>query len=201
MQEDLNNNCIDENLKRVVINPKDKQGAFAPDSVSLSIDMSKFENEESTVTTDNETKKYNIKIKKQDLVLIDEIANLEGASRTEIINKLISSYLVKTLLTIKEEGEPEEQNIKLRLLIASRADALTDKSLNTGETSFKYDPFGWCGLVAKGETIAAIKHASKYGFFDLSYDPSSTSDLTPEKFVEQNQTDVYKKIKKILLEV
>ena len=191
----------DKNIEKVVLKPNLKKGPLSPESIDISIDMSKFGNEVLNCRQDNDARKYNIKIKKSDLYLIEEIANLEGTSRAEIINSLIKNYLEKALTEIKEDNDYETTNLKLKLLIASRADALSDK---TSEAKFKYDPSGWCGYVAKERTedvIEEIKHAAKYGTYDVNSIPSELNNLTEEEYLNQTQTDVYKAIKKLLLEI
>ena len=188
-------NDSEKDIEKVVLKPFIKKGALSPESIDVSIDMSNFGNED---VKDNDTKKYNIRIKKSDLYLIEEIANIEGTSRAEIINTLIKNYLEKELTAIREDNDCEQTNIKLKLLIAARAAALSDKSC---EDKFKYDPSGWCGFVAKGEMMSEIKHAAKYGVYDINWIPSDLDNLSEEDYIKKQQTDVYKTIKKMLLEI
>jgi len=59
-------------------------------------------------------RKYNMRIKRQDLTLIDELAKAASRPRSEVINELLHSILLKELNSISK--------IDARLLVAMTAD-------------------------------------------------------------------------------
>lgn len=59
-------------------------------------------------------RKYNMRIKRQDLTLLDELAKADGRPRSELINELLHNILLKELNSISK--------IDARLLIALTAD-------------------------------------------------------------------------------
>ena len=73
------------------------------------IDLTKFGDEPSLVErfTPREAgnSKFNIKVRKSDLSLIDRLAELTGRSRAFILNALVQSSLVEMLQELRQEDE------------------------------------------------------------------------------------------------
>ena len=57
--------------------------------------------------------KFNIKVRKSDLTLIDRLAELTGRSRSFILNVLVQSSLVEMLKELREEDEDSAALIAL----------------------------------------------------------------------------------------
>ena len=68
-------------------------------------------------------KKYNVKIRKHDLLLLDIVADKMGCTRSHLTNLLIESFLIKGLKDIKEHD--------VRALIAETADKLAGINYNS----------------------------------------------------------------------
>ena len=62
--------------------------------VKVILDLSRFSNSEYTKQTNKDQAKYNVKLSKRDVYLIDEIASIENTSRAEIINRLVFYCMV-----------------------------------------------------------------------------------------------------------
>ena len=81
------------------------------------IDLTKFGDEPSLVErfTPREAgnSKFNIKVRKSDLSLIDRLAELTGRSRAFILNALVQSSLVEMLQDLREEDEDSAALIAL----------------------------------------------------------------------------------------
>ena len=73
------------------------------------IDLEKFGDEPSLVERfaprEAGNSKFNIKVRKSDLSLIDRLAELTGRSRAFILNALVQSSLVEMLQAMREEDE------------------------------------------------------------------------------------------------
>lgn len=61
-------------------------------------------------------RKFNLRIKQEDLDLLDALAKRRGVTRSSLINRLLHDILLEELLSIPEE------EIDLRVLIAQTAD-------------------------------------------------------------------------------
>ena len=77
--------------------------------MTYQIDLTKFGDGPSLVERftprDAGTSKFNIKVRKSDLILIDRLAELTGRSRAFILNALVQSSLVEMLQELREEDE------------------------------------------------------------------------------------------------
>lgn len=189
----------DDSVKHLKINNPNKNKDGETQTIFVDIDLSKFEGSNSVLNKKEQEPKYNLKIKKRDLVLIDELANFEGISRAEFVNKLIYNFLFKQLMNIKD-GDNELANNELRMLIASRADAISKKYNNPDfNKKFVLDSKGWTGDVVHNEVYESMKNTFMYGQFQTEIQPNDLG-ISEQEFVEEMRSDTYKKIREKLLE-
>ena len=201
MNKNENLDVVDEtndSLNQVQIEVSTKQDPLLK-ALNLEINLSKFKSSDDVSNSKEQGPKYNLKIKKRDLVLIDEIANLEGISRAELVNKLIHNYFLSELNSI-EESNNEYSNNQLRILIASRADAIAQKMCQPNyQNDFVADPLGWSGEIVKDYVCASLNNYFNYGDFAVDHCPNLEG-LDEDDYIEQSRTDAYKKIREKLLE-
>ena len=192
------NNTENSIIKVKLENPR-KGESLSPDSFEVGIDLSNFQDAEDIANNKDQGPKYNLKIKKRDLVLIDEIANQEGVSRTELVNKLISSFLLKQLDSVKE-NDNRFTNYELKMLIASRADAIAEKLKNPDfQPNFILNHLGWSGEIVKDHMYRSMENVFNYGQFTQEVQPNG--EINEEDYIEQSRTDSYRKIREKLLEI
>lgn len=196
--KDNENNTENSILKVKLENPK-KGECLSPDSFEVRIDLSNFQDAEDIANNKDQGPKYNLKIKKRDLVLIDEIANQESVSRAELVNKLISSFLLKQLSSI-EESDNSFTNYEMKMLIASRADAIAEKLKNPDfQPKFILNHLGWSGEIVKDHMYRSMENVFNYGQFTQEVQPNG--EINEEDYIEQSRTDSYRKIREKLLEI
>lgn len=87
-----------------------KSGTYA---VSLQIDSG---NEVPLATRGKHDRKYNIKIRQDDLVLLDALAGQKNIPRSVLLNNLLHEILLEELMSVQEHD--------VRLLLAQTADSL-----------------------------------------------------------------------------
>lgn len=167
--------------------------------VKVILDLSRFSNSEYTKQTNKDQAKYNVKLSKRDVYLIDEIASIENTSRAEIINRLVFNFLLEELTSIND--------LQLQLLIAARADSLVHEE-NGDNISSKYivDYLGWCSEVrtVKSYIELSLENLFKYGRLssdEPGYAAYSVGNKTEEELIEENYSEIFKKIRNKLLEV
>ncbi len=196
----LDNVCkTNEAPIKVTINVSDKRYP-ALKALNVEINITNFESSDDISKSKEQGPKYNLKIKKRDLVLIDEIANLEGISRAELINKLIHDYFLKELSSI-EDSEDDRANNQLRMLFASRADAIAQKMVQPhSQDKFVINPLGWSGEIANNEEILALLNYFNYGVFDIDYLFPDYERINEEEYIENSRSPAYKKLREKLLE-
>ena len=124
------------------------------------IDLTKFGDEPSLVErfTPREAgnSKFNIKVRKSDLSLIDRLAELTGRSRAFILNALVQSSLVEMLQDLREEDEDSAALIALYV----------DRKLGKSEGSID----GWSAGMFGLESYAANSYWLRHEADD--YEPS-----------------------------
>mgnify|MGYP004671392533 FL=1 len=184
---------------KVTINVSDKRYP-ALKALNVEINVTNFESSDDISKSKEQGPKYNLKIKKRDLVLIDEIANLESISRAELINKLIHDYFLNELSSI-EDSEDDKVNNQLRMLFASRADAIAQKMVHpNSQDKLVINPSGWSGEIVKTEEMQALKNYFNYGVFEKDYLFPDYGRINEEEYIENSRSPAYKKLREKLLE-
>lgn len=90
-----------------------KSGTYA---VSLQIDRCNASDEAPLATRGKHDRKYNIKIRQDDLVLLDALAGQKNIPRSVLLNNLLHEILLDELMSVQEND--------VRLLLAQTADSL-----------------------------------------------------------------------------
>jgi hypothetical protein len=145
--------------------------------------------------SDSESPKFNIKIRKTDLLLIDEIAQEYGNTRAEVINYLLYKHLLNELKSVNDSGN-EKDNKKLQMLLAAKADAIANKATypKIGQISY-FDPMGWCG-----DLLGDVLEKVFSDFYNYGEMRTSTEDTGKQAKPSDNKTETYKKIYEKLME-
>lgn len=196
----LDNVCkTNENPLKVTINVSNERFPYLK-ALNVVVNVTNFESSDDISKCKEQGPKYNLKIKKRDLVLIDEIANLEGISRAELINKLIHDYFLKELFSIKD-SEDVKVNNQLRMLFASRADAIAQKMVHpNSQDKLVINPSGWSGEIVKTEEMQALKNYFDYGEFERDYMLLEYGRIDENEYIESTRSPAYKKLREKLLE-
>lgn len=90
-----------------------KGGTYA---VSMPIDRFKASDEAPLATRGKHDRKYNIKMRQDDLVLLDALAGQKNIPRSVLLNNLLHEILFDELMSVQEHD--------VRLLLAQTADSL-----------------------------------------------------------------------------
>lgn len=98
------------------------------------------------------SKKYNLKIGEQDLALLDEIANLQGTSRTSVIDDVVMQALTNQLLSIGA--------LDMRAAVAIAANELAGDI--TGFDGDNGSDFGWIQIALKNELTEMARLCLEY---------------------------------------
>lgn len=85
-------------------------------AVSLPIDRFKASDEAPLATRGKHDRKYNIKMRQDDLVLLDALAGQKNIPRSVLLNNLLHEILFDELMSVQEHD--------VRLLLAQTADSL-----------------------------------------------------------------------------
>ena len=145
--------------------------------------------------SDTESPKFNIKIKKRDLLIIDEIAKDRGNTRAEVINYLLYQHLLSELKSVCDTGD-EKDNKKLQMLLAARADAITHKTTYPDAYDDLYfDPMGWCGDLL-GDVLEKV-FSDYYEYGEMK---ASSLEANNKTEPSSQNTETYKKIYEKLIE-
>ena len=129
--------------------------------MNYQIDLTKFGDERSLVErfTPREAgnSKFNIKVRKSDLSLIDRLAELTGKSRAFILNSLVETCLVEMLDEMHEE---DEDSAALLALYVDRKIGKSERSTN-----------GWSAALFGVESYSATSYWLRHESDD--YKPSN----------------------------
>lgn len=108
-------------------------------------------------------KKYNLRIKQEDLVLMDALADAKGVSRSMLFNHLLHEILRKELLNVAE--------LDVRLLLAETAD---QRSLGNKLSS------PWAQDAIQEQSEAILENIRKYNcaVLDFQEDPHGPVDAS-----------------------
>lgn len=143
--------------------------------------------------SDTESPKFNLKIKKRDLLIIDEIAKDRGNTRAEVINYLLYQHLLSELKSICDSGD-EKDNKKLQMLLAARADAITHKATYPDSYDDLYfDPMGWCGELLGDVLEKVFSDYYEYGEMKVSAEVNGATN-EPSNVKSETYKKIYEKL-------
>lgn len=104
-------------------------------------------------------KKYNIKIKKSDLILLDELAEVIEVPRSVLLNTILHDILRISLTEEIKDGDT-------KVLIAREADKIAD---------YDHTAWPWIFDIMPNECVALMDNLEKYNYavVDFQEDPYS----------------------------
>ncbi|MDA7827942.1 hypothetical protein N9A67_06930 [Rhodobacteraceae bacterium] len=108
-------------------------------------------------------RKFNIRVKQHDILLLDLLAAHAGVPRSVLINKFLHDFLLDELMSIKEDDA--------RLLLAAHADR--DVIYDEFEKPWMYSAFNW-------KLMRILKNVSFYNEFSLHVQPPDVDPAGPE---------------------